>query len=100
LPREHRFEAELVRLATESKAIGYNPSYFLRMIHDLGGVETARRLINSDAPSDGFVKLWELGRLDLTVEALVSRSAEFRSLFSSSEILKAQKRLAEYGDRG
>ncbi len=93
---EHQLEAAMVHVANESKAIGYNPTYFLRMIHEIGGLATAKKLITSDAPSEGFVKLWEMGRLDLTIEALAVGSAEFRPLFSSTEILKARKRLRDY----
>jgi hypothetical protein len=93
---EHALEAEMVRIANEAKANGYNPSYFVRMIHELGGLATAQKLISSDAPSEGFVRLWELNRLDLTVEALALKP-EYRALFSASEVLAARKRLSDYG---
>ncbi len=94
---QHELEAALVRVANESKALGYNPTSFLRMIHELGGLQTTKQLINSDTPSDGFVKLWEMKRLDLTVEALVVESKQFRTLFLTSEILRARHRLKGYG---
>jgi hypothetical protein len=37
------------------------------------GVETARSLLWKDGASDGFTTLWELKRLDLSVEAFVLR---------------------------
>lgn len=98
--QEHRLDAAMIRISNEAKAIGYNPTYFIRMVHELGGLATAKKLITSDAPSEGFVKLWELRRLDLTVEALAVESKDFRPLFSSAEILKARKRLADYGYKG
>src|SRR5690606_17199592 len=52
----------------------YTASFFLGMISELGPLGTARKLLNSPAVSDGFANLWERGRLDLTVEALVLRS--------------------------
>lgn len=49
----------------------YHASYFLSMLAEHGSLATARRLLRSPAVSDGFAALWERGRLDLTVEALV-----------------------------
>jgi len=40
--------------------------------------------------------LFELGRLDLTVEATVVGNAKWRSLFGQDEIDKARKRLVAY----
>jgi hypothetical protein len=55
-----------LRAKTEA---GYNATYFLRMLSDHGPIDTARRLITSTQPSEGFTQLWQRGRLDLTVEA-------------------------------
>jgi hypothetical protein len=37
---------------------------FLQMISEQGGLATARQLLWSDTPSDGFTTLWEHHRLD------------------------------------
>ena len=74
----------------------YTASRFLQMLHDRGAVETARLLILSETPSDGFTALWECGRLDLTVEAHAIKDV-FRPLFTNEEIERAEKRLADYG---
>jgi len=37
----------------------------------LGGLATAKQLLWSETPSDGFTTLWAHHRLDLTVEAHV-----------------------------
>src|SRR5207247_11299621 len=50
---------------------GYNATIFLRMVSDRGGLATAKYLINSPTPSVGYTHLYERGRLDLTVEAMV-----------------------------
>ncbi len=78
--------------------LGYRPSYFLQMLGEHGAVETARRLIVAPSESEGFTRLWELGRLDLTVEALVLRT-EYASLFDDSIRGLAESRLARYGYR-
>ena len=75
---------------------GYNATYFLNMLLDHGGVETAHRLLAGPAPQAGFTKLWENGRLDLTVECLVL-DRRFESLFEENEREKARRRLQKYG---
>ena len=66
------------------------------MLYDHRGLQTARILLHASAVSDGYVALWERGRLDLTVEALVLEE-EWRPLFSNQGREIARKRLAEYG---
>ena len=73
----------------------YNATYFLRMIYEHGGVETAKILINKKESTDGFTKMWELRRLDLTVEANALRP-EYQRLFTPEELDKARQRLREY----
>ena len=75
---------------------GYNATYFRSMLSQYGPLETARRLLMSPAISDGFAELWERGRLDLTVEAVVSE-AVFSELFSEEEIAVARRRLEQFG---
>jgi len=78
------------------KECHYNATYFLRMVSNHGGIDTAKILLSSEGPQYGFEKLWECGRLDLTVEALV-RQPKYSSLFTVPEIQAAEKRLKDYG---
>ena len=48
------------------------------------GVETARTLLWKEDVSDGFTTLWELKRLDLSVEAYVLRP-EYAPLFTEED---------------
>jgi hypothetical protein len=73
----------------------YHPTYFLQMVNERGGVGAAHALI-AGKPSDGFTKLWELGRLDLSVEAMVL-DKRWRSLFSDVERGVAHRRLRSAG---
>ncbi|MGO9791610.1 MAG: DUF262 domain-containing protein [Solirubrobacteraceae bacterium] len=75
---------------------GYNASYFLSMLSQYGPQDTAHKLLASPAISDGFAELWERGRLDLTVEALVAEP-KFSELFSENEIAVARRRLEQFG---
>lgn len=76
------------------KALNYRPSYFLQMLGSLGGYQAVVALISQPNPSDGFAKLWEGGRLDLSVEALVVQS-RWRSHFDEQLLKAAEKRLRE-----
>jgi len=81
------------RAKSEAK---YNATRYLHMLDALGGLETAHILINSSAVSEGYTALWERGRLDLTVEALIWENPEYHELFTEDEIRIAKKRLIEY----
>jgi len=83
---------------TAKRDLSYNATRFLQMVSDQGGLVTARQLLWSDTPSDGFTTLWERHRLDITVEDHVLRS-EFASLFSDADREQALARLEAYGWR-
>lgn len=89
---ESAFHQEMLNMYRESANIGYRPTYFLQMVQEHGGVEAAHRLLASENVAEGFTKLWELGRTDLTVEAQVLKP-EYATLFSEEEREKARQRL-------
>jgi len=74
----------------------YNAIRFLQMVSDYGGRETAHILINSPKVSEGYTALWERGRLDLTVEAMILENNQYHELFSKEEIEICRKRLKDY----
>lgn len=74
----------------------YTAGYFLSMLASLGPIGTARKLLTAPSVSDGFAALWERGRLDLTVEALVTKP-RFAALFSEEELDAARRRLDQFG---
>ena len=76
----------------------YNATRFLHMLTEHGGLETARILLHAKTVSEGYTALWERGRLDLSVEAVILES-EWSELFSDEERAIAQRRLKEYGYR-
>ncbi len=75
---------------------GYNATVFLRMLQERGALETARYLIHTAKPSDGFTALWQKGRLDLTVEAHVLQR-RFEPLFTDEERTICSQRLQSLG---
>jgi len=99
---ELAFDAAMLCIYVRARdEVGYNATRYLQMLHDHRGMETARMLINATQPSEGYTALWERGRLDLTVEALVLQS-EWQALFAQEpELLeRARGRLADYGYNG
>lgn len=92
---ESNFEAEMIRFYKEASKLGYNATRFLDMFYEFGGVNSAKKLLAKEKYiQEGVIKLWELGRLDLSVEALVLKP-EYKDLFSEAELATAKKRLNE-----
>ena len=94
---EKQFDDAMMNVYRDAKEqCGYTATRFHRMLCDRGGLGTARYLLAARDVSDGFTKLWEFGRLDLTVECVVL-SSKYRGLFSDEELRSARKRLRDYG---
>lgn len=74
----------------------YNAQRFLQMVVDHGGPEAARMLINSRTVSDGYTALFQRGRLDLTVEAMVLETEKYHPLFTTDQLDICAKRLQDY----
>ena len=93
------FERAMKDVYVRAKAeANYTATYFVGMLSNYGGLGTAQRLLASTEVSTGFAILYERGRLDLTVEALVIQS-KFASLFTDEEIDIARRRLDQLGYR-
>jgi hypothetical protein len=71
-------------------------AYFLQMIGRQGGVETAKKLLQSNDIEHGSTALWKCGRLDLIFEYLVLQP-KYADLFTDEEKEMARNRLKEYG---
>ncbi|MEA5039669.1 MAG: zinc-ribbon domain-containing protein [Clostridiaceae bacterium] len=88
------FRKDMFTIYQEACKIGYRPSYFLQMIstpEDI--VQIAKRLIAKE--TNGFIKLAELRRTDLSVENYVTLS-KYAPLFSDSDREICRKRLSAY----
>lgn len=90
----HQAMIEIYRRAKEE--CNYVATRFIQMVAEKGGVATAKSLLASPTPQEGFTHLWECGRLDLTVEALVL-NPEYSPLFTDQERQEARTRLAAHG---
>lgn len=80
---------------TLKREIGYNPTYFMGMVAEHGPAEASRRLIRSKDAPDGFTRLWEAGRLDMTVEA-IALLPWYEELFDDRDRELARRRLDAY----
>lgn len=94
------FDTAMFDIYRRAKAeAGYNATRYLQMLDEHRGLGTARILLHANTVSEGYTALWERGRLDLTVEALVLKP-EYASLFTDEERAIAQRRLTDYGYGG
>jgi hypothetical protein len=94
---ERDFHVAMVAIyETAKRELGYNATRFLQMLSQQGGLATARQLLWSDTPSDGFTTLWSHHRLELTVEAHVLQQP-YLTLFTDDDRQRARERLAAYG---
>ena len=94
---EARFHAAMLNIYHRAQSeASYNATRFVGMVSSQGGYDAARTLIHSPKVSEGYTALWERGRLDITVEALILQP-EWNALFSEVEREIARKRLGDYG---
>ena len=96
-PLEAQFDTAMMELYHRAKdEVHYNATRFLQMVGEQGGCQAARTLLHAGTVSDGFTALWERGRLDLTVEALILPD-RWHDLFSDADRATATRRLQELG---
>jgi hypothetical protein len=93
---EGRFHSAMVAgIEISKREVGYNPTRFAQMVGELGGLEAARHLLRGRDASDGFTTLWEHGRLDISVEAVVLLPS-YHELFTAEQLETARRRLTEH----
>lgn len=94
---EAQFDQAMMEVYRRAKAeANYSATIFFQMLDKKRGRATAKTLINAPKPSDGYTALYELGRLDLTVEALVIEDPRWHPLFTGEELDRARRRLRDY----
>ena len=95
---EQKFAQLMGSIYTRAKKeAGYNATIFAQMLGERGAVATAKYLLNEPQVSSGFVALYDLKRLDLTVEAQLLSHPEFWELFEEHELDTARSWLKKYG---
>jgi hypothetical protein len=77
----------------------YTATRFRQMVNENGGLQAAKMLLASKHHPEGLTRLWEEGRLDISMEALILRHP-WSELFSEEELSVARKRLKDLGYTG
>ena len=93
---EEQFNQAMLELYRKVKEAYRPPNYLLGAINDRGGFEVARVLLEKPLPSETFTALQQIGRLDLSVEALVLDN-RWRELFEQKHLDMAERRLKSCG---
>ena len=89
---EYQFHLEMLR-AYEAQCQVMRPPTRLRvMIGTFEGLGAALKLLESPTVGDGFITLAELGKLCLSVEALVLKEP-WHTLFTEDQLAVARSRL-------
>ena len=88
---EEKFLAACANARQQAEKLGVR----IRPVEDL---TQARRILSGHRESDGFARLAQLGRLDLSLEALAVKKP-YTSLFSDEEANNALMRLLDAGYR-
>jgi hypothetical protein len=91
---EKEFHTAMMTIYQEGVKRRYYATYFLQMLHQYGGVETAKRLLAKREIQAGLMKLCELGLLDSSMEAYVINE-HYQPLFTAEEYQEAHRRLVE-----
>jgi hypothetical protein len=92
-----RFDAAMLEVyGSAMREVRYPARRFLAMVRGRGGVEAARQLLSKLGVSEGFRRLAEARKLNLTMEYQVLQP-EFRVLFADEERAVARQRLLDAG---
>lgn len=97
---KNKFNEDVLNSIEESKKLGYVPTRFIQMLQkeNNSGYDLALKIVNKDSIS-GLERLWEMGRLDLTMEARIIKP-EYNELFSTEIIETCKKKLEKFGYKG
>ena len=94
---EERFDVAMMDIYRRAKSEAkYDATCYFQMLGEHRGLKTARLLLHAEKESEGFTALWERGRLDLTVEALIHDHPEYHALFTREELEMARRLLEKY----
>ena len=85
------------RMLRESPLLGYTAGTFGLEIREFGGLEAAKRCLHSEQLGAGFIALYRIERLDLTLEALIQDNPGWHELFSEEELAICAARLEKHG---
>ena len=90
-----KFEKKVQASIKEMISLGYKPKILMSMIFETDTITAVKKLLSNTKPAEGFLKLWEMGRLDLSMENIVY-SEDWGELFTKKEKKMAKEKLEEY----
>jgi hypothetical protein len=93
---EDQLTSELRGTYEAARKRGYVATYFLQMLEEHGGKDTAKRLLAKSESQTGLFELWQLGLLNESMEAVVLQD-KYKDLFTEAELTEAHRRLEELG---
>ena len=93
--QKEKFETRVQSAIIKMKRLGYTPRLFIQMINESDSVTAIKTLLHKRSITDGFTRLWEMKRLDLSMENIVY-SEDWGELFTPEEKAIARRRLEEY----
>ncbi len=92
---ETQFHREMVLIYVKARdECNYNATRFLQMVNTQGGLAAAKSLLQTDNFSEGLTEFWKLGRLDISMEALILKDP-WSALFTEAELKIARRRLQD-----
>ena len=77
----------------------YVATYFLQILQEHGGVETAKKLLAKSEPPAGLFELWQVNLLCESMEVVVLQD-KFRALFTEVELSEGHRQLEELVNPG
>jgi len=93
---EEQFHLAMIDIYERIKEeCNYMAAHFIQMIHEVGGLGAAKRLLKSDI-AEVFETLSSLERLDISMEALILKPI-WSELFNDEERTIAKERLLNHG---
>ncbi len=94
---EKKLQQEVIKnCELAEKEYGCKMTKFLQTIERFGIVKTAQEILRKGRTSDCFNKLAEVGRLDLTIEAVIVKG-EYAELFTDEQVNDCYELLCEKG---
>ncbi|MBD7914667.1 hypothetical protein H9660_05865 [Clostridium sp. Sa3CUN1] len=88
---------DMMKIYRETDAqCNFKAAGFFQMIQTEGAITTAKEIINNSEVTEGFIKLAECNRLDLSLEALVIQD-KYKELFTPKERKICINRLKKHG---
>ena len=88
------FNSELEMIVNRCIKEVYRPTFFINMARETDYYRAAKKVVSSSRIPDGFIKLLEADRLDLSVENLVIQS-KYKNIFTQKEIDTCKRRLGK-----